>query len=157
MTKAKQSFVTDPAQMSLFDSIVRVQEERQAKRPGRKCIAAKFNASVKSTIKNAPKSVEQIADEMTELAGCEVTAAMIYNYTASSHPHKFPCELLPAFCEATGDYGPLLVLTDTAGIHTIEAPDKIRARLQKLEEQKKELDREKHKYAALLNELERKP
>lgn len=157
MTKAKQSFVTDPAQMTLFDSIVREQEERQAKRPGRKCVTAKFNASIKSTIKNAPKSVEQIADDMTELAGCEVTAAMIYNYTASSHPHKFPCELLPAFCEATGDYGPLLVLTDTAGIHTIEAPDKIRARLQKLEEQKKELDKERQKYSALLHELERKP
>ncbi len=154
MTKAKQRLVTDPAQLSLFDSIKRDQEERQALRPGRMCAKSRFEASTKAAIKNAPKSVEQIADDMTELSGCEVTAAMIYNYTSSAHPHKFPCELLPAFCEATGDYGPLLVLCDTSGVYTVEPPEKIRAKIQALDEQKKELDREKHKYAALLYELE---
>jgi hypothetical protein len=47
-----------------------------------------------------------------------------------------------------------MVLTDTAGIFAVEPPDVIRARLQKLEEKKKELDKEKQKYAALLHELE---
>lgn len=154
MTKTKQSFVTDPAQLSLFDSIKRDREERQTQRPGRMCVTSRLNASIKAAIKNAPKSVELIADDMSELAGFEVTAAMIYNYTATSHPHKFPCELLPAFCEATGDYAPLLVLTDTVGVYTVEPPDKIRAKIQKLDEQKKELDREKRKYDALLHELE---
>lgn len=157
MTKTKQSLVNDPAQLNLFDAIRRDQEERTAQRPGRMCVTSRLNAAVKAGIKSAPKSREQIADDMAKLAGCEVTAAMINNWTAESHPHRIPCELLPAFCEATGDFGPLLVLTDTAGIHTIEAPDKIRARLQKLEEQKQELDKEKQKYAALLHELERKP
>lgn len=157
MTKTKQSLVTNPAQLNLFDTILKVEEERTAKRPGRMCVTSTFDAATKAAIKTAPKSVEQIADYMTELSATEVTASMIYNITSSSHPHKMPCYLLPAFCEATGDYRPLLVLTDKAGIHTIEAPDKIRARLQKLDEQKKELDREKHKYAALLQELERKP
>jgi len=157
MAKSKQSFVTASDQLNLFDTIRKVEEERTAKRPGRMCVASRFDAAIKSAIKAAPKSVEQIADDMTELSATEVTASMLYNITSSSHPHKLPCHLLPAFCEATGDYGALLVLTDTAGIHTIEAPDKIRARIQKLDEQKKELDREKHKYAALLQELERKP
>lgn len=156
MTKTTKRIVTDPAQLSLFDSIQKNQAERIEQRPGRMCVTSRLNAAVKAGIKSAPKSREQIADDMAKLAGCEVTAAMINNWTAESHPHKLPCYLLPAFCEATGDYGPLLVLTDTAGIHTIEAPDKIRARLQKLEEQKQELDREKNKYAALLHELERK-
>jgi hypothetical protein len=153
MTKTKQSLVTDPAQLSLFDSIKRDREDRQTQRPGRMCVTSRLNASIKAAIKTAPKSVEQIADDMTELTGGDVTPAMIYNYT-SNHPHKFPCELLPAFCEATGDYSPLLVLTDTAGVYTVEPPDKIRAKLQKLEEQKKELDREKRKYDALLHEIE---
>jgi hypothetical protein len=157
MAKTKQSLVTNPNQLDLFNTIVKGEEERTAKRPGRMCVGAPFEASIKAAIKAAPKSVEQIADDMTELSATEVTASMLYNITSSSHPHKMPGHLLPAFCEATGDYGPLLVLTDAAGIHTIEAPDKIRARLQKLEEQKKELDREKHKYAALLQQLERKP
>ena len=77
MTKVKQSLVTDPAQLSLFDSIKRGQEERTAKQPGRKCVTAKLHAAVKLAIKTAPKSVEQIADEMTELTGGEVTASMI--------------------------------------------------------------------------------
>lgn len=157
MTKTKQSLVNDPAQLNLFDAIRRDQEERTAQRPGRMSVTARLNTAVKAGIKSAPKSREQIADDMAKLAGCEVTAAMINNWTAESHPHRIPVDLLPAFCEAVGDFGPLLVLTDTAGIHTIEAPDKIRARLQKLEEQKQELDREKQKYAALLHELERKP
>lgn len=156
MTKSKQSFVNDPAQLNLFDAIRREQEERTAKRPGRMSVTARLQVAVKEAIKAAPKSREQIADEMTELSCCEVTVSMLNNYSAPSHPHRLPCDLIAAFCAATGDYRPLLVLTDTAGIHTIEAPDKIRARLQKLEEQKKELDREKHKYAALLHELERK-
>lgn len=154
MTKARKSFVTDPAQMSLFESIKRDQEERQEQRPGRMCVSSRLLTAIKAAIKDAPKSVEQIADDMTALAGCDVTGAMIYNYTAPSHAHKFPAELLPAFCEATGDYRPLLVLTDVAGVYTVEPPDKIRAKIQKLDEQKKELDREKHKYSALLYELE---
>jgi hypothetical protein len=91
---------------------------------------------------------------MTILTGGEVTAAMLYNITATSHPHRMPAELLPAFCEATGDCGPLMVLTETAGVYTVEPPEKIRAKIQSLEEQKKNLDKEKHKYAALLHELE---
>lgn len=156
MTKSKQIFVNDPAQPSLFDFIKREQVERTEKRPGRMCVSSRLNTAYKAAIKSVQKSREQIADEMTELSCRKVTAAMINNWTADSHPHEMPCDLIAAFCEATGDYRPLLILTDTAGIHTIEAPDKIRARLQKLEEQKKELDREKHKYAALLHELERK-
>jgi hypothetical protein len=157
MTKTKQSLVNDPAQLSLFDTIKRDQDERTAQRPGRMCVTAKLQAAVKTAVKSVPKSREQIADCMTELAGCEVTVSMLNNYLAESHPHKLPADLIAVLCEATGDYGPLLVLNDSAGIFTVEPPDVIRARLQKLDEKKKELDKEKQKYAALLHELERKP
>lgn len=154
MTKTKQSLVTDSAQLSLFDTIRRDQEERISQRPGRMCISAKLYSTIKAAIKTALKSREQIADRMTELAGLEVSVSMINNWTAESHPHKIPAELIAIFCEATGSYEPLLVLNESAGIFTVEPPDVIRARLQKLEEQKKELDKEKHKYSALLHELE---
>lgn len=154
MTKTKRCLVTDPAQLSLFDSIKRDQEERQEQRPGRMCVSARLLIAVKAAIKGVPKSREQIADEMAELSGRRVTAGMINNWTAESHAHDIPAELLPSFCAATADYGPLLVLTDTAGIYTVEPPEKIRAKIQALEEQKKALDKEKHKYSALLHELE---
>ncbi len=157
MTKSKQSLVPDPAQMSLFDSIKQDQAERIEKKPGRMCVTHRLHAAYKAAIKGASKSREQIADDMSELSCRKVTVSMINNWLADSHPHEMTCDLIDAFCEATGDNRPLLVLTDTYGIHTIEAPDKIRARLQKLEEQKKELDKEKHRYASLLHELERKP
>jgi len=155
MTKTKQSLVTDPAQLNLFDTIRKDQEERTAKRAGRMCVSTRLFAAVKAAVKNAPKSREQIADYMTELSGGEVTVSMLNNYLAESHPHKLPADLIAVLCEATGDYGPLLVLTDSAGVFTVEPPDVIRARLQKLEEQKKTLDKEKQKYSALLHELER--
>jgi len=154
MTKTGKRFVDTPGQMSLFDSIRLDREERQAQRQGRLCVSAKLHSAVKAALKKAHKSVEAVADEMTALTGGEVTASMLYNITAASHPHRLPAELLPALCVATGDFGPLLVLTDTAGVYTVEPPEKIRAKIHSLEEQKKELDREKHKYSALLHELE---
>lgn len=157
MTKTAKRIVNNPAQLSLFDTIKRDQEERTAKRPGRMCVTARLHAAVKTAIKAAPKSRDQIADDMTELAGCAVTVAMLNNWTAESHPHKLPFDLTAIFCEATGNYEALMILNESAGVFTVEPPEKIRARLQKLEEQKKELDREKRKYDALLHELERKP
>lgn len=156
MTKTKISLVNDQAQLSLFDTIKRDQDDRTAQRPGRMSVTVRLLAAVKAAIKAAPKSREQIADCMTELSGCEVTVSMLNNYLAESHPHKLPAELIAVLCEATGNYGPLLVLTDSAGVFTVEPPDVIRARLQKLEEQKKGLDKEKQKYSALLHELERR-
>jgi hypothetical protein len=66
MAKSKQSFVNDPAQLSLFDSIKRDQEERTAKRPGRMCVSARLNAAVKTAIKNAAKSREQITRRLKQ-------------------------------------------------------------------------------------------
>lgn len=154
MTKTKQSLVTDPAQMNLFDSIVRDQEERQAQRPGRMCTHSRLHAAINAAIKGAAKSREQIVDNMNALQSRRVTVSMINNWTSSSHPHEMTIDLLNAFCEATGDYGLIVVITDTAGIYTVEPPEKIRAKIQKLDEQKKELDRAKQKYSALLHELE---
>lgn len=110
-----------------------------------------------AAIKGTAKSRAQIADDMNALQSRRVTVTMINNWTSSSHPHEMTIDLLNAFCAATGDIGPILVITDTAGVYTVEPPEKIRAKIQALEEQKKELDREKHKYAALLQELEKKP
>jgi hypothetical protein len=154
MTKTKTNLVTDPAQLSLFDTIKRDQDERTAQRPGRMCVTARLQSAIKAAIKAAPKSREQVADCMTELSGCEVTVSMLNNWTAPSHPHRLPCDLIVAFCEATGDHGPLLVLNDAAGVFTVEPPDVIRVRLQKLDEKKKELEKEEHKYAALLQQIE---
>lgn len=157
MTKLGKRIVNDPAQLSLFDRLMIDQEERTSKRPGRMCISAKLLTAVKAAIKSAPKSREQLADDMTALSGRKVTVVMINNWTADSHSHDLPAELTAVFCEATGDYGALMVLNESAGVFMVEPPDVIRARLQKLEEQKRKLDKEKHKYAALLHELERKP
>lgn len=154
MTKTKKNLVSNPDQLSLFDVICQDRDERMEKRPGRMCLSSKLLASVKSAIKTAPKSREQIADDMTELSGRKITVAMINNWTAESHPHDLPAALIAVFCESTGDYGPLLVINDSAGVFTVEPPDVIRARLQRLDEKKKELDKEKQKYAALLHELE---
>ncbi|MDD2367637.1 MAG: hypothetical protein PHN84_15925 [Desulfuromonadaceae bacterium] len=152
MTKIKQSLVN--GQLSLFDLLAQERVERVATHPGRLCISARLLAAVKLAIKQAPKSRETLADDMSELAGTDVTIGMINNWTAESHPHRMPAELLPAFCAATGSTEPLRIMAEVAGLFTVQGPDALRAEIQKLDEEEKRVAAEKRKHKLLLQTLE---
>lgn len=143
--------------MNLFDLLTQDQAERSATTPGRLCVSARLLAAVKLAIKQAPKSRETIADQMTELSGTEVSVAMINNWTAESHPHRMPAELLPAFCAATGSTQPLRIMAEVSGLFTLPGPDALRAEIQKLDEEEKRVAAEKRKHKLLLQTLETKP
>jgi len=46
---------------------------------------------------------EVIGDLVSQVAGRVVTKAMIDSWTGSSRPHRFPADLIPAFCAVLGN------------------------------------------------------
>ncbi|HBG06290.1 MAG: hypothetical protein A2075_12025 [Geobacteraceae bacterium GWC2_58_44] len=156
MTKNKKSLVTDNDQLSLLDLLRQEREERQFSRPGRLNMNAQISAAIKAGIRKAPKSREAIAEEMEELAGERITVCMINNWTADSHPHDMPGRFYSAFCAATGDVELIRLLAEGAGVFMLPGPDALRAEIQKLDEQSRELQAQKKKRLLFLQELEGK-
>lgn len=154
MTKAKQNLVTDSRQLSLFDLLKQEQEQRGASRVGRLNVSARIDAAIRTAIRNAPKSREVIAEEMTELTGESVTLSMINNWTADSHPHEMPGRLYAAFCTATADHELLRIQAEAAGLFTLKSPDALRADVMKDIEHKRELDKKIKAKEALIKALE---
>ncbi len=154
MTRRGKRIVNDPNQLSLLDLLQQDREERLAQAPGRLCVSARLQAAIRAAVKAAPKSRETIADEMAELTGSAISVHQINNWTAESHPHRMPAELVPAFCEATGSIEPLRVLAEAAGVFTLPGADALRAEVQKLDEQAKRIAAEKRKRLLFLQEME---
>lgn len=156
MTKDKKRFVTSSNQLSLFELVVRDQNERGQFRPARLNISPKITAATKNAIRTAPKSRESIADEMSALTGERITVGMINNWTADSHPHEMPGRLYAAFCVATGDIELIRIQAEAAGVFLLPGPDVLRAEIQKLDEDTRKLQAEKRKRTMFLQELEKK-
>jgi len=156
MTKHKQSLVSDPNQLSLLDLLRQEQQERLSLQPARLAMSARINSAIKAAIRNAPKSRETLADELSDLTGEKVTVGMIYNWTSDSHPHEMPGRFYSAFCVATGDIELIRIQAEAAGVFTLPGPDALRAEIQKLDEQTKELQAAKRKRQLFLQELEGK-
>ena len=154
MTKRGKKIVSDPNQMSLLDLLTQERTERSENAPGRLCVNAKLQAAVKLAIKNAPKSRETIADEMSDLTGQTITVHQINNWTSENHPHRIPAEFLPAFCQATGSTDPLRVLAEAAGLFALQAPDALRAEIQQYDEEESAARAEKRKRKLLLAAIE---
>lgn len=71
-------------------------------------------------IKDCGKSRAQIADEMSFLAGREITERMLNGFTAESREdYRWPAELDRAFCYVTGDNRLLRCRAELAGYRVI--------------------------------------
>lgn len=156
MTNAKKRIVTDSKQLSLFERLSQQRDEGAAIQPGRLCISARLGAIVRTAIKDAPKSRETIADEMSFLTGAEITVHMINSWVSESHPHRLPAEFLPALCEATNCDEPIRIMTEARGMFSLAGPDALRSELQKKVEARRKLEREIRQEEALIKALEGK-
>jgi len=151
MTKSGPEIVR---QTTLLDLLQRERMERAERQPGRLCVSARLLAAVRLAIRRAPKSRESLADEMSEATGQTVTVHHINNWTAESHPHRMPAELVPALCVATGCDEPLRVLAEAAGVFTLPGPDALRAEIRKLDEEAAKLRAERRRREVFLKEME---
>lgn len=156
MTKIKQVLVNN-TQLSLFDLLSQDKAERIEQMPGSQCISAQYLSAVKQVLKQAKKSRETIADEMTFASGRSVTVSMINNWAADSHPHDLPGEMEYYLCLVCGNDAPMRLKYDKLGRFTLDGPDALRADMQHDLELKRELDKKIRQKEALIKALETTP
>lgn len=170
MTKQKQKLVreahTDSRQTDIFSWIKKAEElSRQSENPphGSFDIDSELRAAVSEDIKHAKDhtgkllSRYEVAARMSELAGQEITASMLYNWTAEAHDkHRFPAQFLPAFIITTGQRRTFEVLSRKSGLFALPGPEALRAEIQRLFETEKHCKSERHKREIFLKEIEGK-
>ena len=124
--------------------------------PGSLNVQHRLIGALSRAIKGCPKSRYQVAGEMSELLGVEVSRHMLDAWTAESKElHRFPAEFVPAFCIVTGCNEPMRVLGDAAGVFVVRGPEALRAEIRKRDERIRAEKSEKRRMEALLEEMER--
>jgi len=142
-------------QYSLFELITRLKQPTDPA-PGSLNIQHQLQGIITQCVKRCPLSRWQIAAQMSELLNQDISKYMLDTWTAESKEyHRFPAEYLPAFCKAVGSVEPLRILGEKAGVFVLQGPEALRADIKKLEEQIKELQKERQKRQIFLKEMER--
>ncbi len=158
MSKRQQSSDGYKDQLSLFDLLTNEKAERHEKsQAGAANINARLKEALALTLKEAPKSREQVCDKMTFLLGTEITRFMLDAWVSpSKEGHRFPAEYIPAFVLATGSLTSLHVLTDMCGVFAVPGADALRLEILKEQESLKAKEQGLKKKLALLAALEGK-
>lgn len=165
MTIRRKKIVESTNQPTIFDWIKQAETaSRLSENPpsGSLDCDAEFRAAVSEDLKHAQDGTGrelsrfQVASRMSELAGTEITASMLNNWTAESHDkHHFPCQFLPAFVLATGGQRRAFeCLSRRAGLFALPGPDALRAEIQRIEEEIKGKQAERQKRMVFLREME---
>ena len=150
MSKSKKK--TD-RQYSLFDLISKLQNPATLS-PGSLNIQYNLQGIVSECIKRCSLSRWEIAGRMSALINQEITKYMLDTWTAESKEyHRFPAEYLPAFCQAVGSYEPLRFLAEKAGVFVLPGPEALRAEIKKIEEEIKDLQKQRQKRMLFLEEI----
>jgi hypothetical protein len=157
MTK---KFLNSSKQPSLFEWVKKAQAlslQSSSIPQGSLDIDSEYRAAVSADIKACPLSRYQIAAQMSEVTGQEITESMLNNWTAESHDkHNMPCKFLPAFVVATGGRRAFECLSRRSGLFALPGPEALRAEIQRLDEGIKNLQDEKQKRRIFLKEVEAK-
>ena len=157
--RKKQSSRYD--QPSLFDYIKESTENRPPS--GGLSIEKEFKAALSDDLRHATDeygreiSRAQVAAQMTDYLGEEITLSILNNWTATSHPHSMPADYLPAFVKATGGQRRAVeVLSRHSGLFMLPGPEALRAEIQRIDESMQKMKVEKQKRVLFLKELEGK-
>lgn len=160
MTKHKKD---SSHELPLFEWIKKAEElSRQAVTPakGSLDIDSEFRAAVSEDLKAAKDGTGrelsrfEVAARMSELVGQEITASMLYNWTADAHEkHRFPCQFMPSFIIATGGRRSFEVLSRKSGLFALPGEEALRAEIQRIDEEMKKLKGEKSKREMFLKEI----
>lgn len=118
---------------------------REAQRAFRRGLAADLGA--------LPVAREVVAAEMSRLLGLEVNKSRLDCWTSPEKPHRMPAEHLPAFVQATGQYGALRALVEACGC-VLVVPDQVRAALARVEGERRRLEERERALRALSEAVE---
>jgi len=143
-------------QLTLFDLLVKNQEDDNAPKAGSLNIDVEFRELISEELKKCPYSRHHIAGRMSELTGTEITKSMLDSWTAESKElHRFPAIFSPAFCIAAGSPGLIDFLGRKAGVFVLPGKEALRAEIQKLLEERGKINQGIKKRKALLGDMER--
>ena len=162
MSKSKRRF--DDGQLNIFDLLKDLTplSEGSDDQPtqGRFRIINPLKNSLRSAIKASPLSRHQIAGEMSHLLDESISKEMIDSWTRESDEmngrpgRHIPAEYLPAFCKATGDSEPLMIMGRVAGVFVLPGPEALRAEIQRIDEDINKAKSRKRKRMMFLKEME---
>ena len=97
-------------------------------------------------IANCAKSRWQIASEISEMTGIEISKAMLDAYTSESKgSHRFPAFIIPAFCISTGSFDLIRLLCQACKGEFLEKNEAIMAKIVRIEKRMAELEKKKQK------------
>lgn len=149
----------DPAQTSILDIVTKFHNKAENNQiiEGSMDIDIRFRASLNEGIKRCNPSRYEIAAQMSELTGTDITKTMLDSWTANSKEgHRMPAIFVPAFCSVTKYNEPLKILGQLIGIFILPGPEALRAEIQKLAEEISKKNTEKRKREMFLREIEAK-
>lgn len=130
----------DPAQMD-FDALLGALDPgldlievpaAPATVPGGLDFDLRMRRLLKQALDACPLGHDQVAEAVSALTGRTVTVAMIYSWTGQSRPHRFPAEMIPAFCQALGNTILVQGLAGACGCRVAESQELQLARLGQL-------------------------
>jgi len=128
----------DPSQMSLFDSLQIPKAPDLT--PGSLNYSAEFRHAVSEALKRSPRSRYEIAAQMSQLLGVEVSKAQLDSWSAESRSEwRFPAEYLAAFEAACGSFSLLELLARKRGFRLIQGDEVRQAEIGRLESLKGEI------------------
>ncbi|RJP82772.1 MAG: hypothetical protein C4522_02700 [Desulfobacteraceae bacterium] len=159
MTKLKQKIDTHK-QLDIFDFIKQNSKPRVATEGKYKIIDA-LRKAIRENIKTCPLSRHQIAGQMSHFLDESISKEMIDSWTRQSDelngrtPRHIPAEYLPAFCYVTGSCEPIKILGHIVGLFVMPGEEALRAEIQRLDEEAKQIQAEKKKRMLFLKEMEK--
>ncbi len=108
-------------------------------------------------IKESPHSRFQIAAQMSDLLGIEISKTMIDSWTAESREgiNRFPACYLPAFCHAVESIEPLKVLADLVGSFVVQGQEALLIEQSKINLQKEKLAEKERAIRILLQGMKK--
>jgi len=112
----------------------------------------RLREAVGQAIKESPLSRYQIAAQMSELLGTEISKTMIDSWTAESREgvNRFPACYLPAFCHVVGSIETMKILADLIGCFVIQGEEALLIRLSKIGSEKEKINKEEKAIKAIL-------
>lgn len=135
---SKKTKKIDDRQLNIFDHL----NSQEPPAPGSLNLSLRLRQAVSCAIKKSGKDRIDICAQLYKLTGIEVSKRSLDNWSAESRDKSndnedlnnnrrwgIPAELVPAFCEATGDWDILFALAEACHYKALKGKDVVRARL----------------------------
>lgn len=105
-------------------------------------ISLRLRDALSNALRKCKQSRYQIAAQMSELTGCDISKTMLDAYTADSKEyHRFPAEWIPAFKKTTGDDSVLKILAEGCESQIVSGKDLLYAEAARIDRQIEDLKR----------------